>query len=95
MPRHTRYNWPDLFAKFDDSNLSQTAFCKEHNLNPKYFNLKLFKRKAQQSVAFAEVIVQPEQVSSKGLVLEVGNCKVHCPTSMPIPSFVSLVKALA
>lgn len=91
MPRHTRYNWPELFAKFDESGLSQSAFCKEHDLNPKYFNLKLSKR----SAAFAEVHVQPEQDCRAGLMLEVGNCKVHCPTSMPIPSFVSLVKALS
>lgn len=95
MPKHSRYNWPELFVKFDESGLTQAAFCKEHDLNPKYFNLKLSKRRAQQSSAFIQVGVQPEQDCSTGLVLEVGNCKVHYPTSMSVPSFVSLVKALA
>ena len=95
MPRHSRYNWHELFAKFGDSGLSQAAFCKEHGLNPKYFNLKLSKHRAQQKSVFTQVVVKPESSSSDGFMVEIGQCKIHCPTTMSTPSFVSLVKALA
>ncbi|WP_185231017.1 IS66 family insertion sequence element accessory protein TnpA [Teredinibacter franksiae] len=95
MSKRRTYNWPQLFAEFERSGLSQVEFCKQHDLNPKYFNLKLSKLKAQEDSAFAHVVVQPELYSRQGLVLEVGNCKVHCPPAMSIPSFVSLIKSLA
>ncbi|WP_370979186.1 hypothetical protein [Agaribacterium sp. ZY112] len=40
MPKKSRYDWQALFKEFEVSGLNQTAFCKEHELNPKYFNLK-------------------------------------------------------
>jgi hypothetical protein len=95
MPKHRRYNWPQLFTEFEQSGLTQSEFCKQHDVNPKYFSLKLAKRKARESGAFAQVVVQPEATSPQGLVLEVGDCKIHCPATMPIPSVVSLVKAFA
>ena len=97
MSNRRTYNWPQLFAAFEQSGLSQVEFCKQHDLNPKYFSLKLSKHKAltQESNPFAHVVVQPDAASSQGLVLEVGNCKIHCPDTMQIPYFVSLIKALA
>lgn len=95
MTTRRTYNWPQLLDEFSQSNLSQAEFCKQHDLNPTYFSLKLSKRKALETGAFAKVVVQPTQPSTQGLVLEVGNCKIHCPATMPIPSFVSLVKSLA
>ncbi|WP_185231924.1 IS66 family insertion sequence element accessory protein TnpA [Teredinibacter franksiae] len=92
---YQKYNWPEIFEKFDSSGLSQTEFCKQHNLNTKYFNLKLSKRKAQDGGAFAKAIVQLEPASPEGLTVEVGHCKIHCPATMSIPSFVSLVRSLA
>lgn len=95
MPRQSRYNWPQLIADFEQSDLSQVAFCKQQNLNVKYFNLKLSKHRAQDAGAFTKVEIQPHAVSLHGLVLEVGKCKIYCPDSMPIPSFISLVQLLA
>lgn len=95
MTKHRTYNWPQLLDEFEQSILSQVEFCKQREINPTYFNLKLSKRKALETGAFAKVVVQPTQPSIEGLVLEIGNCKIHCPATMPIPSFVSLVKSLA
>jgi hypothetical protein len=94
MPKHRTYNWPQLLDEFSQSSLSQVEFCKQRNINPTYFSLKLSKRKALEAEAFAKVVVQPTQ-SAAGLVLEIGNCKIHCPATMPIPTLVSLVKFLA
>jgi hypothetical protein len=95
MTKRRTYNWPQLLDELSQSNLSQTEFCKQHRINPTYFSLKLSKHKALETGAFAEVVVQPTWPSIEGLVLEVGNCKIHCPVTMPITSFVSLVKSLA
>lgn len=94
---YQKHNWPELFETFEASGLSQTEFCKQHDLNPKYFNLKLSKRNAIEASSFAKVSVTSSNTPApdQGLVLELGNCKIHCPAAMPIPSFVSLVKSLA
>ncbi|WP_019605888.1 IS66 family insertion sequence element accessory protein TnpA [Teredinibacter turnerae] len=94
MP-NIKYNWPQLFADYEQSGLSQTEFCKQHGINPKYFSLKLSKRKASEGSPFAKAIVQPEVEYTTSLVLHIGHCKILCPSTMPIPSFVALVKALA
>ncbi len=95
MTKRRTYNWPQLFGEFARSNLSQAEFFKQREINPTYFSLKLSRQKALEAGAFAQVVVQPTQLSPEGLVLEIGNCKIHCPATMPIPSFVSLVKSLA
>ncbi|WP_019604721.1 IS66 family insertion sequence element accessory protein TnpA, partial [Teredinibacter turnerae] len=68
MP-NIKYNWPQLFADYEQSGLSQTEFCKQHGINPKYFSLKLSKRKASESSPFAKAIVQPEVEYTTSLVL--------------------------
>lgn len=94
MSTRRRHNWPKLFIEFDQSGLSQAEFCKQLDLNPKYFSLKLAKRKAQKNSVFTQVRVRPEIASSQGLILDVGHCKIHCPAAMTIPSIAALVKAL-
>lgn len=95
MSNRRRYNWPELIAQFEQSGLSQTQFSKQHDLNAKYFSLKLSKHRSQGPSAFVQAALASEPSSSQGLVVHVGNCKIHCPEAMPVQSFVSLVKALA
>lgn len=94
MATYRKRNWQELFDTFEKSDLTQTEFCKQYDLNPKYFSQKLAKNKAG-STAFAKVSVDPRKPITTGFILEVGHCKVHCPMEMPIPSFVTLVKSLA
>ena len=95
MATYRKHDWQEYFKAFEQADLTQTEFCKQHDLNPKYFSQKLARHKASNNTAFAKVSVTPEEPSMLGLIVEVGSCKVHCPASMPIPSFVSLVKSLA
>ena len=95
MATYRKYNWQEYFQEFEQANLTQAEFCKQHALNPKYFSQKLAQHKTSNNTAFAKVSFTPEEPSMQGLIVEVGSCKVHCPASMPIPSFVSLVKSLA
>lgn len=96
MTTRRKYDWPSLLEAFSQSDQSQTAFCKEHNINPKYFNQKLNKAKAKQDTGFSKVEVDTTTHGDiQGLVLQVGNVKIHCPHTMPLPSFVHLVNQLA
>ena len=95
MATYRKYNWQEYFKEFEQANLTQTEFCKLHDLNPKYFSQKLAQHKASNNTAFAKVSITPEEPSMPGLTVEIGGCKVHCPASMAIPSFVLLVKSLA
>lgn len=95
MTTRRRYNWPELIAQFEQSGQSQTQFCKQRDLNAKYFSLKLSKHRTKESGSFVKAQVGPEAASPQGLTLQVGRCKIHCPDAMAVQSFVSLVRALA
>lgn len=95
MTKRRSYNWPSLIEQFEQSGLNQTQFCKQHDLNLKYFNLKLSKFRSKEPSTFIKAQVEPEAASLQGLILQVGSCKIHCPQAMPVQSLVSLVKALA
>ena len=45
MPKKLRQNWSVLFEEFEVSGLTQAAFCKQREPNPKYFNLKYHQAK--------------------------------------------------
>ena len=92
----SKYNWPDLIDSYQASALSQTEFCKEKNINPKYFNLKYSQHRSKQDDTSTFVKAQIESaVQVPTLTLHVGRCTVRCPHNMPIQSFVSLVHQLA
>ena len=93
MTKYRKHNWQEYFKAFEQSDLTQTAFCKLHEINPKYFSQKLAQHKAGNT-AFTKAIIETQEAITTGLILEVGNCKVHCPVSMSIPSFITLVKPL-
>lgn len=91
---YQKHDWTALFTAFEESNQSQAEFCKAHNLSLGYFSAKLRQRvlSEQNSSPFSQVAVQPSIVT--GITLEVGQCKIHCPASLPIESLVMLVRAL-
>lgn len=91
----SKYNWPEIFKTFEESGLSQTQFCKEQNINVKYFNLRYSKHRSDEACdqGFTKIDVQPSE--SAALTLQIGQCTIHCSNTMPIDSFVSLVRKLA
>lgn len=98
MAKHRKYDWPQLFADFEQSGLSQVDFCKQHALNAKYFSLKLSHHKtevASHDSAFTRVSFVPKAVVEDDLIIEVGRCKVYCPRTLPTESIANLVHALA
>ena len=96
MTKRRKYNWPQLFTDFEQSGQTQTQFCKQHGINPNYFSLKLSKSKAAtSSSAFARVAIEPPTEHAQSLIIEVGNCKIHCPLTMSTQLFAALVRSLA
>ncbi len=89
MSKYRSCNWPQLFAEFEQSGLSQKAFCSQHQINLSYFSARLAKRKAREAGAFAQVVVASENHLLASFVLEVGQCKSHCPAGGSMPALVS------
>lgn len=95
MSKRCKHNWPQLFSDFEHSNQTQTEFCKQHGINSNYFCLKLSKYKAASPPAFAKVAVECPNEQVQSLIIEIGNCKIHCPITIPTQSFAALVRSLA
>lgn len=93
--KNRRYHWPELLKSFDESGMSQTEFCKQHNINPKYFSLKRSKILNGDASRFGRVDVEKPIASPMNLTIHVGRCKIQCPESMSLESFSALVHQLA
>jgi len=93
MRSYRKYDWPELLKEFEQSGLTQAQFCQDKGINPRYFCLKRAKLRKQQENQFTPVEI--ESTSFNGLVLEVGRCRVNCPTTMTLDSLAALVHTLA
>ena len=93
--KNRKYDWPHLLKEFEASGLSQAAFCKEYDLNPRYFSLKRSKILKEKTPRFEKIEVTEPALSSSTLTLQVGRCQIHCPNTMPVDSLVALVQKLA
>lgn len=99
MRRYRKYNWPELIERFDASGLSQTDFCQQHDINPKYFSQKRAayntKRAAESPFMAVDVATATPSSSEAHITLTVGRCTIQCPTALPLSSVADLVKQLA
>jgi hypothetical protein len=69
MAKYRKHPWQEYFKAFEQANLTQTEFCKQHDLNPKYFSQKLAQHKMRNS-AFTKVSVEPTPSVLTGLMLD-------------------------
>lgn len=95
MKKYRKYNWPEIVQAFEASGLTQTAFCKQQDLNPKYFSQKRSELLGLKQSAFDKVDINRPEPSTTELAIQVGRCHIHCPKNMPIESFALLVHRLA
>jgi len=97
MPRKSKYNWPQLIQEQTVSGLSQSQFCKDRNLNPKYFSLQKSKQAKLASSSFlkahVDVPVGRSDSSSIELVLAQGTLRFGA--SVSPATIASLLKALS
>ena len=94
MARRSQSEWLALFQAFEQSNLTQVAFCAQHDINATYFSLRRTKLLAkQQSAAFVTVI--PSQTSHSAMAsLHYGKVSLQIPVH-DTQAIAQLVKALA
>ena len=96
MIKRRKHDWLQLFSDFERSDQTQSEFCKQRGINPNYFSLKLSKYKtASPPSAFTRVAVESLNERAQSLIIEIGNCKIHCPVTLPAESFAALVRSLA
>ena len=85
MALYTREQWQALITQYESSGLSQTEFCKQHNLNPKYFSLKRSKLLSPTSTA-TSFIQATRVISSRPdseIELQFGAVKLKLSASVP------------
>ena len=70
MNRRTKSDWQDLFNEHKQSGLTAVAFCKERNLNPKYFCLrrKQLQTNNENTVASAFTVVTLPPSSATSMI---------------------------
>lgn len=97
MRKNKKYNWPELLTEFETSGLTQTQYCKERDINPRYFSQQRSKHlKKTAKSKFQKVKVEDTLANqATGLTIEVGRCKVQCPASLPLNTLIQLVHSLA
>ncbi len=77
MAKQRKYNWPQLFQSFDEPAQTQTQFCEENNINPKYFSLKRSKYLSSAEPAFEKIEAADTPNSPNRLTIQVGRCHIH------------------
>ncbi len=96
MSNNRKNDWPALVRAFEASGLTQTKFCEQKNLNPKYFSLKRSKLlAASKSPAFQKVSVESRSSLPGPVVIHIGRCKIECPVTLSSKQFAALVHSLA
>ena len=95
MTTYRKYNWPELFASFEQSGLSQAEFCKQQNVNPKYFSQKRLLSLGEKTSRFDKISAPSVQSAASNLTIHIGRCQIHCPHEMPLSDFANLIDHLA
>lgn len=95
MASYRKYNWPALLEEFENSGLTQTQFCKNKDINPRYFSLRRSKHLASGQSGFTKVELETTSNNPAGIIIEVGRCKILCPPSLSAQALATLVHSLA
>ena len=80
MQRKTSADWQQLINDHKQSGLSAVAFCKERNINPKYFSSRKCAAEQSPLPAFSMAQVAPRQSSAISLTWQ--GAEINFPTSV-------------
>ena len=100
MQRRTQQEWLLLFRQHEQSGLTAAEFCREHQLNAKYFSKRKWdlnwKAKSSESTkAFVQVSRTEVSRSPASIQLTLGQTQLQFPLTID-PNWVAmLIKALA
>ncbi len=100
MKRRTEQEWLVLFKQHEQSGLSAAEFCREHQLNAKYFSKRKWdlnwKSKSSQTNESFIRVSPPELVPTQpSIQLTIGQTQLHLPTTTDSHWLAGLIKALA
>ena len=98
MTRRTHQQWQSLIAAFEASGLTQTAFCQQHDLNPKYFSLKrgkLMTQKVSDRPVFSQAVVATPAPGAAMVTLQVGRVTVELSPSTSPDYLAQVIRSLA
>jgi len=99
MPRthRRREEWLTLIADYEQSGQTQTAFCAERGLNPKYFSLKRSQLGQTDKLPkdTSSRFVRATASSYTGIKLRVGNVCIELPPDYSLDHLSRLVLAFA
>ena len=93
--RRTRAEWHSLIDEQKNSGLTQTKFCKDKNINPKYFSIQKSKlRKPFTASASPFVKVKTLSKQNSAMTLIKGDVQLRMDTGADPVYVASIVKAL-
>ena len=93
----TREQWRELIAEFEQSDLSQNAFCETRGINPAYFSqrrLELQREVEDNDTGFALAVPQSPN-SQQTLQPRIGQTELMLPLSVSPRWVAQLVKELS
>lgn len=97
--RRTKEQWHDLIQAQATSGLSATEFCKQHDLNDKYFSLRKQQlRKPASGSAFvpvAKAVGDSSKIASSEFTLSYGHCTIQFKRAPAAAWLAELVEALS
>jgi len=96
MTRRTQTEWQSLIQQFEQSGMTQVAFCQQQQLNPKYFSLRRAKLRAANVLPASRFVeAAPIRLNDPTVMtLQYGTVSLQIPTQS-IQTVAQLVKALA
>ena len=94
MKRRTPEQWQALFNEHKTSGLTAAEFCRQNNLNAKYFSLRRQQLQTKLS-AFVKATMSTDNCSFELIHIRYQNIELHLPLSISSQSLADLIKALA
>jgi len=92
MSQSKKYrHWPTLLKEFDESGLTQSQFCLDCNINPKYFSTRRGQLLNERNDKFVNAKIEPPAQ----LALRIPNARLHFDTSVSPTYIASLMLALS
>ena len=95
MPQSKKYrHWPTLLKEFDESGLTQSQFCLDRNINPKYFSTRRGQLLNKGNDKFVKAKISKTELPTQ-LTLRIPNVTLHFDTSVSPTYIASLMRALS
>ncbi len=93
MSKRNKYDWPKLLKEYEDSGLTQVAFCQSKGINAKYFSLNRARILRETPDGFVKIAVSSPKKHSV-MSFKFSNGEFFFDTSVDPDYIASLIRAL-